>query len=533
MAEILNWIDIGPLLQQPTINEDNNIDVATVTTPAHIPARLTYVPVLPESPHANTSPDLPMTVPQHQGKQRVSKAAQKNVQKQRVSKAGKQRVLPPRRAKETQKQYVFSALTDIKTASNKKLISCPTRTRKDIHKIPAKTCIPVFVAPDLPPDFVDESIEDNIDRFIKWCEMQDQVMSAVEADPDILARAMPESNLPPVFPIGPLNLNPDGTDINYRKSHDGPNATYWRQADGEEISRLLTTGTIRPLRHCDLPQGIIVTYVNPVCVEKRNDDGSMKFRTRLTIGGDRIVYPYDTTAVTADLESLKILLNCMISEDAQWSTIDLTDFYLGTELPHPEFIRIPRKLIPPHVTQFYNLGTFFHKEALYCSVHKTHYGLPQSGALSQQRLFAHLKARGYHQLPNTPSVFRNNDGSIRFTLVVDDFAVVWTNQQSIDHFISTLTELYQIKVNWLGTKYLGMYIDINRSKRYVTLTMPGYIDKLIAKVYPEGIKGASTPAIYSPPNYANPGAHKATVDLSPPATDDEKKLLQTVVGTLL
>jgi hypothetical protein len=35
-------------------------------------------------------------------------------------------------------------------------------------------------------------------------------------------------------------------------------------------------------------------------------------------------------------------LYCMISENANGMTIDTTDFYLGTPLPHPEYIRIPR-----------------------------------------------------------------------------------------------------------------------------------------------------------------------------------------------
>ncbi len=183
----------------------------------------------------------------------------------------------------------------------------------------------------------------------------------------------------------------------------------------------------------------IVTYVNPVCVEKLNDDGSLKFRTRLTIGGDRILYPYDKSAVTADLESFKILLNCMISENANWTTIDLTDFYLGTPLPHPEYIRISISMIPERVRKFYNLTEYISSNAIYFSVHRTHYGLPQAGALSQQqRLFKHLKANEYFQCPNTPSFFRNHDGCIRFSLVVNDFAVLWTNQKSMDHFIVTL-----------------------------------------------------------------------------------------------
>jgi hypothetical protein len=81
------------------------------------------------------------------------------------------------------------------------------------------------------------------------------------------------------------------------------------------------------------------------------------------------------------MDAIKILLNCMISEDANWTTIDLTDFYLGTGLSHPEYIRIPRNFIPYDVIAFYELDDFFCNDTLNCSVHKTHYDLPQAGAL--------------------------------------------------------------------------------------------------------------------------------------------------------
>ena len=68
--------------------------------------------------------------------------------------------------------------------------------------------------------------------------------------------------------------------------------------------------------------------------------------------------------------------------------------------------------------------------------------------------------------------------------------MVWHDQKDIDHLIHTLSLLYQIKVNWLGTKYLGMTIDIDRVARHVTLTMPKYIDKLLQRVRPDGVKGA-------------------------------------------
>ncbi len=64
-------------------------------------------------------------------------------------------------------------------------------------------------------------------------------------------------------------------------------------------------------------------------------------------------YPYSTTAVTAELESTKILLNGMISDNSAFSTVDLEDLYLGTDLPHPEYIRTPTKFVPKKVIDFY------------------------------------------------------------------------------------------------------------------------------------------------------------------------------------
>ncbi len=92
---------------------------------------------------------------------------------------------------------------------------------------------------------------------------------------------------------------------------------------------------------------------------------------------------------------------------------------------------------------------------------------------------------------------------------------------------------FKVKVNWAGNKYLGMDIDVDRSNRHVTLSMPGCISRLLQRVRPDSEKGASTPGIYTPPNYHNPITHKATVDTSSLVSDSDKKQLQSVVGTLL
>jgi hypothetical protein len=63
--------------------------------------------------------------------------------------------------------------------------------------------------------------------------------------------------------------------------------------------------------------------------------------------------------------------------------------------------------------------------------------------------------------------------------------------------------------------------------------MPGYIEKLLRKLRPLGIKAATTPAIYSAPNYKSAKAQTATMDSSPLASPQQKHELQVIIGTLL
>jgi hypothetical protein len=74
-------------------------------------------------------------------------------------------------------------------------------------------------------------------------------------DDKFYERNMPPSKLKSIFPNGPLNLNPDGTNITYKKAHLGPNAAHWMQADMEEMERLFKSGTLRSILHSDIPEG--------------------------------------------------------------------------------------------------------------------------------------------------------------------------------------------------------------------------------------------------------------------------------------
>ncbi len=67
------------------------------------------------------------------------------------------------------------------------------------------------------------------------------------------------------------------------------------------------------------------------------------------------------------------------------------DYYLGTPMPSPEFVRIPLKFIPKDIMQRkYALDKVEYRGTVLFQVNKCMYGLPQDGLLSQQRLVTHL-----------------------------------------------------------------------------------------------------------------------------------------------
>jgi hypothetical protein len=130
---------------------------------------------------------------------------------------------------------------------------------------------PTFMAPAPPQGFEELTIDEDIERFRLLVGEDDDPLSCLATtvpnhDTDRTSQPMPKENLPPVFPTRPLNLNEDGSTINYKKSHSGPHAEYWERADAEEIERLFVTGTIY---FRDIPSNRVITYVNPVCVEKQ------------------------------------------------------------------------------------------------------------------------------------------------------------------------------------------------------------------------------------------------------------------------
>ena len=271
-----------------------------------------------------------------------------------------------------------------------------------------------------------------------------------------------------------------------------------------------------------------------------NEENNKTYRVRGTIGGDKINYPGEVSAQTADMDAVKILLQAVLHDKyigklahTEFITLDIKDYYLGAPLERAEYVRIHTKFIPEKTMIKYDLKKYVHNEGVLFEVNKCMYGLPQAGRLSQQRLIKHLKKHGYEQDEHTHCLFKHDNG-IYFTLVVDDFGVKIPNKKAALHLIDSLQEMYKLHIDWKGKKYLGFHIHFNHREQEVVLDMPKYVEHMIAQLYPNTtIKGKDSPAVYQPPRMGKQGQQPTQDDNSEALNAHDTNRVQKIVGSCL
>ena len=71
-----------------------------------------------------------------------------------------------------------------------------------------------------------------------------------------------------------------------------------------------------------------------------------KNRSRMVVGGDRLVRIFDVSTPTCDLPTIKMLWNYVLSTPgSKFFTLDLANFYLGTPMARTQYMRLPIKTI--------------------------------------------------------------------------------------------------------------------------------------------------------------------------------------------
>ena len=256
------------------------------------------------------------------------------------------------------------------------------------------------------------------------------------------------------------------------------------------------------------------------------------YRIRGTAGGDRINYDGPTKANTAALPTVKILLQSVVSDNANFMTLDIKDFYLMTPLPRPEYIRIPLKFLSQKVLDKHNLHQYIYNNSVLFEVTKSMYGLPHAGKIAQDVLIERLAAHGYHQT-STICLFRHSTNGVAFALVVDDFGVKFQSLAGAEDLIRCLQLYYTLTIKMDATKFLGLTVAVDHVAREVRLSAPGVIPKALKQFAANSTSVARSPAVYQPPRFGSAAQVPDSPDTSPLLTPDEHHRLQQLGGILL
>jgi Reverse transcriptase (RNA-dependent DNA polymerase). len=140
-------------------------------------------------------------------------------------------------------------------------------------------------------------------------------------------------------------------------------------------------------------------------------------------------------------------------------------------------------------------------EYAYMQIQKGMYGLKQAGHIAYDQLETHLAKYGYRPT-TTQGLWKHETRNISFILVVDDFGIKYTDERDATHLIQALQDLYTVNVNWTGSLYCGLTLQWNYDEKYIDISMPGYIQKVLTKFqHPPPRRKQDAPAPWSQPAY--------------------------------
>ena len=82
-----------------------------------------------------------------------------------------------------------------------------------------------------------------------------------------------------------------------------------------------------------------------------------KYCCRLVVGGDKLMYDNETAAPAANLLGAKLIINSTISTPgAKFITADIKDFFLSSQIPDVEYMKMNLDEIPQDIISKYNMN---------------------------------------------------------------------------------------------------------------------------------------------------------------------------------
>jgi hypothetical protein len=285
-----------------------------------------------------------------------------------------------------------------------------------------------------------------------------------------------------------------------------------------------------------VPTGRKVTYANFVCIMRPGK--AEQYRIRMTVGGDKLDTFQDDRSPAVGITDTKLHINSTISDakhGARYCTGNLKDFFLVSDMPIFQYMRVHRKYVTNEILDEYGLTDEYYDSRgyVYLEIRKGMYGPKEARILAYDQLKAHLQKYGYSPVCFTPGFWYHNTRRTTFTLAVDDFGIKYFCKADADHLFAAIHDKYALTKDWTGESYLGLTLKWSYPAGYVDISMSDYVPKALAKFQHDHPKSAQhAPHQWTQPAYGQKVQY-ANTDQSPLLNKKDTQRVQSVSGTFL
>jgi hypothetical protein len=282
-------------------------------------------------------------------------------------------------------------------------------------------------------------------------------------------------------------------------------------------------------RATDITYGLITCLVRPEKTKELN-------RTWLVAGGDRVHYPFNAGTPTANLLTVKLLINSVISTPGTgFFTMDIKNFYLCTLMLRYKYMRLKLSDMPEDVIKHYKLLNIATPDGyVYCKIQQGMYSLPQAGIIAQEVLANRLKEHGYSQSKTTPGLWKHEWCPVWFSLTVDDFGVKYIGKEQVQHLLQRVQKYYKCLFEPEGERYYRLTIKWVYMGKKVHILMPLYLKNALKQFqHPPLIVPQDQPHPHIKKQYGAKVQHAKPPDNTPLLDKAGKKFIHEVPSVFL
>jgi hypothetical protein len=243
-----------------------------------------------------------------------------------------------------------------------------------------------------------------------------------------------------------------------------------RPSDGNRHNLFIPKDKVPRARAKDVMYDLITCLIRPEKTKEPN-------RTRLVAAGDRVHYPFNAGTPTANLLTVKLLINSMISTPgARFFMMDIKNFYLCTPMTRYENMQLKLSKMLEDVITHYHLLDITLPDG--CKICQGMYRLLQAGIIAQKLLAKRLKEHSYNQSKTTPGLWTHEWCPITFSLVVNNFRVKYIGEEHAQHHLLQKVKKYHTCLfEKEGERYCRLTIKWDFAGKKVHLSMPQYVEK--------------------------------------------------------